>query len=138
MPLSTNSGLTTVEMEAGEIPRTWEGFLEAGLRDKRWIDGLSLTAAAKRYGVHIIVVPFGYADAQPVCFGAPKAARDPVVLLLRSHDTLGKLKEGMASRMACCRAGQRSGCALPCPRGSLKKWRQLSVSRAHKKQNQKC
>ena len=67
--LSTNSGLTTVEMEAGEIPRTWEGFLEAGLRDKRWID----------------------ADAQPVCFGAPKAA---CCYVAATHYTLGKLKEG--------------------------------------------
>ena len=55
MPLNTNSGSrpdqrTTVEMEAGSIPKIWEEFSEAGLRDKRWIDGLSRTAA-KRYGI---------------------------------------------------------------------------------------
>ena len=72
-----------VEMEAGNVPESWEEFLEAGLREKGWIDGLSLMAAAKRYGVHIVVVPFGHSNAQPVRLGSPKAAKDPVILLLR-------------------------------------------------------
>ena len=102
---------TVVEMEAGSVPKSWEEFLEASLRDKRWIDGLSLMAAAKRYGIHIIVVPFRYSNAQPVGFGSPKAAKDPVVLLLRSGlHTLSKRKE----EDQCC------SCAFPvAPQASL-------------------
>ena len=102
---------TVVEMEAGSVPKSWEEFLEAGPRDQRLIDGLSLMAAAKRYGIHIIVVPFGYSNAQPVGFGSPKAAKDPVVLLLRSgHVTLGRRKE----------EGQCCSCAFPlAPQASL-------------------
>ena len=85
----------TEKTEAGSVPTTWESYLEATLRESRWIDGLSLKAAAKRYGIFIVVVPLGVNKGDPVCFGEPKAAKDPVVLLWRNcHYTLARLRPG--------------------------------------------
>ena len=42
--------LGTEEIEAGPIPVDWEFWLECALRNGRWIDGLSLLAAASRFG----------------------------------------------------------------------------------------
>ena len=42
---------------AGSTPQTWDAFLESTLREGRWIEGLSLRAAIRRYGVQIAVVP---------------------------------------------------------------------------------
>jgi hypothetical protein len=88
----------TEQMEAGPPPKDWGEFLEATLRDGRWVCGLSLLAASKRYGIHIIVVPTaGSAKDTPMCFGEPRAAKEPVILFLKQgHYTLGKLKEGRA------------------------------------------
>ena len=81
--------------EAGPVPTDWQSYLDASLRDGRWIDGLSFKAAARRYGIFIIIVPLDPGAGNPVCFGTPKTAKDPVVLLLRKeHYTLGRLREG--------------------------------------------
>ena len=86
------------EMEAGDVPQSFTEFLESTLRDHRWIDGLSLSAAARRYGLHIIVVPKVSSPKDvPMSFGTPKAGRAPVVLLLdnaEGHYTLAQLKPG--------------------------------------------
>ena len=64
-------------------------------------DGLSLRAASKRYGVHIIVIPLeGEEKDKPMAFGTPRSGREPIVLLLndrQGHYTLLQLKAGPAN-----------------------------------------
>eukprot|EP00435_Cladocopium_sp_Y103_P007050 s1814_g2.t1 len=85
-------------IDAGPSPQNWEEFLECTLREGRWIDGISLKAASKRFGIQLIVVPLvGEAKDEPMSFGTPRAGREPIVLLLndqQGHYTLAKLKEG--------------------------------------------
>ena len=86
----------TEEQEAGPVPTTWSQYLEATLRDGRWIDGLSWQAAAKRYGLHIIVIPLtGNDKDRPMAFGSARSGREPVVLLLQAgHYQLAQRKAG--------------------------------------------
>ena len=58
---SANAG--TAEQEAGPVPKNWDEWTQSTLREGRWIDGLSILAASKRYGICIVVVP---------CSGCPK------------------------------------------------------------------
>ena len=83
-------------IEDGPAPLTWPDYLEATLRNNRWIDGLSWRAASKRFGLHIIVVPLdGCEKDQPMCFGEPRSSREPVVLLLKAgHYQLAQRKAG--------------------------------------------
>ena len=85
-------------IDAGPSPTTWEEYLECTLREGRWIDGLSLRAASKRYGMHIIVIPLeGEEKDKPMAFGTPRSGREPIVLLLndrQGHYTLLQLKAG--------------------------------------------
>ena len=92
----TKDTQATEEHEAGPIPATWTEYLEATLRDGRWIDGLSWQAASKRYGLHIIVIPLDGAEKdRPMSFGSPRSGREPVVLLLQSgHYQLAQRKAG--------------------------------------------
>ena len=91
-------GADNEEIDAGKSPTTWQEFLESTLRDGRWICGLSLLAASRRYGVQIIVIPTaGEEKDKPMSFGHPKTGRPPVVLLLNpleGHYTLAQLKMG--------------------------------------------
>ena len=74
---------TTVEKEDGEIPKSWECWLMAIRRHKRWICGLTIKAAATtRLGIRIIVV-LKQADgswAIPMTFGTSKKKEDPIVI----------------------------------------------------------
>ena len=85
-------------MDAGSTPLTWEAFLESTLREGRWIEGLSLRAASRCYGVQIIVVPLqGEEKDRPMAFGEVRSGKDPIVLLLNTtegHYTLAQLKAG--------------------------------------------
>ena len=85
-------------IDAGPSPTTWGEYLECTLREGRWIDGLSLRAASKRYGVHIVVIPLeGEEKDKPMAFGTPRSGREPIVLLLndrQGHYTLLQLKTG--------------------------------------------
>ena len=86
----------TEEQEAGPVPTTWSQYLEATLRDGRWIDGLSWQAAAKRYGLHIIVIPLTGDDKdRPMAFGSARSGREPVILSLQAgHYQLLQRKAG--------------------------------------------
>ena len=85
-------------IDAGPSPTTWSEYLECTLREGRWIDGISLKAASKRFGVQIIVVPLeGEAKDEPMSFGETRSSREPIVLILndqQGHYTLAQLKEG--------------------------------------------
>lgn len=50
---------TTEALEGGPVPNTWEEFLAATLRDTRWVCGLTLLAASRRFGVQIVVIDLG-------------------------------------------------------------------------------
>ena len=84
-------------IDAGPTPTSWQDYLESTLREHRWIDGLSLQAASRRYGIQIIVIPLrGEEKDKPMAFGEAKT-RSPIVLLLDSlegHYTLAQLKSG--------------------------------------------
>eukprot|EP00435_Cladocopium_sp_Y103_P071626 s534_g38.t1 len=92
-PAAPNEGI-----DAGPSPTTWSEYLECTLREGRWIDGISLKAASKRFGIQIIVVPLeGEAKDEPMSFGETRSSREPIVLLLndqQGHYTLAQLKEG--------------------------------------------
>ena len=82
--------------EAGEVPTDWNSWLESTLRPHRWIDGLSIAAACRRYGLHIIIVP-STSDPKnlPMVMGQPRSGRPPIVLLLHDgHYQLARLKVG--------------------------------------------
>ena len=71
-------------IDAGPTPTSWQDYLESTLREHRWIDGLSLQAASRRYGIQIIVIPLrGEEKDKPMAFGEAKT-RSPIVLLLDS------------------------------------------------------
>ena len=91
-----NSLAGSPEQEAGAIPGNWSEFLESTLRPGRWICGLSLLAAAKRFGVCIVVVPMsGCAKDRPMKFGQDRSGRPTIVLILETgHYRLARLKEG--------------------------------------------
>ena len=82
--------------EGGEPPKDWETWTESTLRPGRWIDGLSIQAACKRYGLHVIVVPSNEDPKnRPMVFGRPRSGRPPIVLLLHAgHYQLARLKTG--------------------------------------------
>lgn len=54
--LSADVSNASVAREDGDIPTTWESWLHAILRHRRWIRGLTIKAAATRLGIKIIVV----------------------------------------------------------------------------------
>ena len=91
----------TSEQEDGAVPQNWEEWTQATLRPGRWIDGLSLLAAAKRYGICILVVPCsGDVKDRPMRFGDWRSGKDPVVLLLRKgHYQLVVVRGARASWM---------------------------------------
>ena len=82
--------------EAGALPTDWQSWTQSTLRPHRWIDGLSIQAACKRYGLHVIIVPSkASACNQPLVFGSPRSGRPPIVLLLHhGHYQLAKLLPG--------------------------------------------
>ena len=86
----------TAEQEAGPVPTNWDAWKEATLRPGRWIDGLSILAASKRYGICILVIPrSGDPKDRPMRFGEWRSGKDPVVLLLKDgHYQLARLKPG--------------------------------------------
>ena len=88
--------LGTEEIEAGPIPVDWESWLECTLRNGRWIDGLSLLAAASQFGTCITVIPCtGNPKDRPMFFGTPRSGKAPIMLLLRgNHYQLATLKPG--------------------------------------------
>ena len=73
---------TSVEKEDGPIPLTWESWLVAIRRPKRWLCGLTIKAAATRLGVKIIVVlkQPDQSWGMPVAFGNCKKKEQPVVI----------------------------------------------------------
>ena len=87
---------TSEEKEDGPIPRSWEEWTQATLRPGRWIDGLSILGASKRYGECIIVVPTNEDDKnRPMMFGTLRTGKEPIVLLLSAgHYQLARLKPG--------------------------------------------
>ena len=84
------------DVEDGETPTDWNSFMQATLRAKRWIDGISLLAAARRYGVMITVIPISRDPKDtPMMFGTPRSGKAPIFLLLREgHYQLARLKPG--------------------------------------------
>ena len=83
---------TTELHEDGPVPKSWPQYLEGTLRDKRWIDGINIAAAARRYGVSIVVASLEK-QFPPVRFG--KASKDPLVLVhTKEHYVLATLNEG--------------------------------------------
>ena len=82
--------------EAGSVPQTWTEYTETCLRPGRWIDGIGLKAACRRYGLNLIVVPCTKsAKDRPMMFGTPKSGRPPIVLLLsQGHYRLARLRDG--------------------------------------------
>lgn len=126
------------EQEGGDVPDDWDSWLSCTLRDGRWIDGLSLKAASRRYGICIAVVPkSGRADDVPVRFRQPRSGKAPVFLLLKDgHYQLGKLKAGKQWPQAWLQAQEaaveiamwRAGCeksfpSLPGGGASAVSWR---------------
>lgn len=85
------------EQEGGEPPKDWQSWLQSTLRPGRWIDGISIRAACKRYGLHIIVIPrMDHPKNRPMVFGTPRSGRPPIVLLLhKGHYRLARLKVGL-------------------------------------------
>ena len=83
-------------VEAGPVPTDWTSWLESTLRNGRWVDGLSLLAAASRFGTCITVIPCtGNPKDQPMRFGKPRSGKSPIVLILRdNHYQLATLKPG--------------------------------------------
>ena len=88
----------TAEQEGGEVPHDWGSWLAGTLKDGRWIDGLSLLAASKRYGICISVIPCsGDPKDAPMRFGQPRSGKAPIFLLLKNgHYQLARLKVGKA------------------------------------------
>ena len=84
------------EVEAGDVPTNWKEFLESTLREGRWVDGISLLAMSKRYGITITVVPqTGDPKDRPMKFGEPRSGKAPVFLLLKGgHYRLAQLRPG--------------------------------------------
>ena len=66
--------------------------LESTIRDKRWIDGLSLMAASKRYNRNIIVAPASQTEV-PMRFG-DKLHAAPIVMLYGSHHSTFAIEAG--------------------------------------------
>ena len=82
--------------EQKEVLRNMESWLAGTLQEGRWIDGLSLKAASKRYGVCISVIP-GSSDVGelPMRFGQLRSGKARIFLLLtEGHYQLAKLKHG--------------------------------------------
>eukprot|EP00438_Fugacium_kawagutii_P000347 Skav204708 [mRNA] locus=scaffold3332:74506:81342:+ [translate_table: standard] len=84
------------EIEDGPAPLSWSDYIEATLRQKRWVDGIQWKAAARRFGLFIIVVPLDASEKDDaMSFGEPKSGREPVVLLLKKgHYQLAQRREG--------------------------------------------
>ena len=73
---------TTIEKEDGDIPSSWESWLNAIRRHKRWICGLTIKAAATRLGIQLIVV-LKTSDGgwgTPMAFGVCQKKESPVVI----------------------------------------------------------
>ena len=73
---------TTVEKEDGDIPLSWDSWLNAIRRRKRWICGLTIKAAATRLGIQLIAVlktPDG-GWGTPMAFGVCQKKESPVII----------------------------------------------------------
>ena len=87
----------TSEQEGGaSVPTEWDAWVNNSLTVGRCIEGLSLKAAAKRYGTCITVIPASDRPSdRPLRFGQIRSGKSPIFLLLQDgHYRLARLRSG--------------------------------------------
>eukprot|EP00969_Alexandrium_andersonii_P034869 1525876-Alexandrium_andersonii.AAC.1 len=68
-------------MEGGaKPPESYEAWTDAVGRDKRWIDGLAILAAARRFALRIVLVD-RIAENTPAVYSFGKRDQPPAIVL---------------------------------------------------------
>ncbi|CAL1167402.1 unnamed protein product [Cladocopium goreaui] len=80
-----DSGETEVTA-AGAVPATFEEWAASLLRDRQWMCGMALEAAARRCGVKIVILEETNGEMlEPLVCGTGKKREDPIILYLKDE-----------------------------------------------------
>ena len=71
---------------AGAVPTTFEEWAASLLRDRQWMCGMALEAAARRCGTKIVILEENNGDLlEPLVCGTGKKREDPIILYLKDE-----------------------------------------------------